>query len=83
LRGKGDGSVVLENVRRSKINSGYDALKDQFLDDMFSSGIIDPFKVTKTGLINASSASAIFLTTEVVVTDEAKEEKPAMPEMGY
>jgi chaperonin GroEL len=81
--GKGDGSVVLENVRRTKINSGYDALKDQFLDDMFSSGIIDPFKVTKTGLINASSASAIFLTTEVVVTDEAKEEKPAMPEMGY
>jgi chaperonin GroEL len=42
---------------------------------MFVSGIIDPVKVTRTGLQNASSASALLLTTEVAVTEEPKEEK--------
>ncbi len=83
--GKGDGSVVLEKVINAgtKSNFGYDALNDEFVDDMFSRGIIDPVKVTKTGLINASSAAGVFLTTEVVITDIPKEEKePQMP-MGY
>jgi chaperonin GroEL len=83
--GKGDGSVVLEKVINAgtKSNFGYDALNDEFVDDMFAKGIIDPVKVTKTGLINASSAAGVFLTTEVVITDIPKEEKePQMP-MGY
>lgn len=83
--GKGDGSVIVEKVKASKGNAGYDALNDAMVDDMFQKGIIDPVKVTRTGLQNAASASAIFLTTEVVVTDEPKEEKMAsdMGGMGY
>jgi chaperonin GroEL len=83
--GKGDGSVIVDKVKASKGNAGYDALNDVMVDDMFQKGIIDPVKVTRTGLQNAASASAIFLTTEVVVTDEPKEEKMAsdMGGMGY
>lgn len=73
--GKGDGSIVVEHVKKSRGNSGYDALKDEYISDMFASGIIDPVKVTRTGLQNASSAGAILLTTEVAVTEEPKEEK--------
>ncbi len=79
--GKGDGSIVVEHVKMSKGNGGYDALKDEMVADMFVAGIIDPVKVTRTGLQNASSASAILLTTEVAVTEEP-EEKKAMPPIG-
>ncbi|MEI6843577.1 MAG: chaperonin GroEL [bacterium] len=75
--GKGDGSIVLEHVKTAKGNGGYDALKDEMVSDMFVAGIIDPVKVTRTGLQNASSASAILLTTEVAVAEEPKEDKPA------
>jgi chaperonin GroEL len=80
--GKGDGSIVLEHVKMAKGNGGYDALKDENVADMFVAGIIDPVKVTRTGLQNASSASAILLTTEVAVTDEPEEKKPASPMGG-
>lgn len=73
--GKGDGSIVVEHVKNSKGNAGYDAQKDEYVADMFVSGIIDPVKVTRTGLQNATSASAILLTTEVAVTEEPKPEK--------
>lgn len=83
--GKGDGSVVVEAVRNAKGNGGYDALLDTMVDDLFAKGIIDPVKVTRTGLQNAASAAAIFLTTEVVITDEPKEEKGGgdLGGMGY
>lgn len=81
--GKGDGSVIVENVKNIKGNGGYDALKDEMISDMFVSGIIDPVKVTRTGLQNASSASAILLTTEVAVAEEPKEEKPIPGGMEY
>lgn len=77
--GKGDGSIVVEHVKDAKGNGGYDALKDEMVADMFVAGIIDPVKVTRTGLQNAASAAAILLTTEVAVTEEPKEDKPAMP----
>ncbi len=82
--GKGDGSIVLDKVLSMKGNGGYDALNDEYVTDMFSKGIIDPVKVTKTALINASSAAGVFLTTEVLITDEPKEEKENnMPPMAY
>lgn len=71
--GKGDGSIVIEHVKKSRGNSGYDAMKDEYVSDMFAAGIIDPVKVTRTGLQNASSAGAILLTTEVAVTEEPKD----------
>ncbi|MFA5889280.1 MAG: chaperonin GroEL [Candidatus Paceibacterota bacterium] len=80
--GKGDGSIVVEHVKKSKGNSGYDALKDEYVSDMFASGIIDPVKVTRTGLQNASSASALLLTTEVAIADEPKEDKLSAPMGG-
>ncbi|MBA3733009.1 chaperonin GroEL [Patescibacteria group bacterium] len=73
--GKGDGSIIVEKVKLAKGNSGYDALKDEMVSDMFTSGIIDPVKVTRTGLQNASSAGAILLTTEAAITEEPKEDK--------
>lgn len=75
--GKDDGSVIVERVRNGKGNIGYDALKDEMVSDMIVAGIIDPVKVTRSGIQNASSAAAILLTTEVAIADEPKEEKDA------
>ncbi|MEK9171782.1 MAG: TCP-1/cpn60 chaperonin family protein, partial [Patescibacteria group bacterium] len=73
--GKEDG-VVLAEVLKGGANSGYDALADIFVVDMFEAGIIDPVKVTRCALENATSAVAILLTTEVAIADEPKEDVP-------
>ena len=78
--GKDDGAVIVEKVRTAKGNAGYDAVKDEIVPDMLVAGIIDPVKVTRSGIERAASAAAILLTTEVAVTDEPEKEKPAMPE---
>ncbi|MBM4445756.1 MAG: chaperonin GroEL [Chloroflexi bacterium] len=76
-----EGSVVVDKVKRSKKGVGYDALKDEF-GDMVAKGIIDPLKVTRTGLENASSIANMILTTESLVTDIPEKEKtPPMPPM--
>jgi len=89
--GKDDGAVIVDRVKQGKANQGYDAAADKLVDDMFEAGIIDPVKVTRTGLERAASAAAILLTTEVAIADEPKEEAPAsggapggmgMPGMG-
>ncbi len=80
--GLGDGSIVVERIKGEKGNGGYDALKDAYTSDMFVAGIIDPVKVTRTGLQNASSASAMLLTTEVAVAEEPEEKKPMPGGMG-
>jgi len=74
--GKEDG-VILAEVLKGQSNSGYDALKDNFVNDMFEAGIIDPMKVARCALENAASAVAILLTTEVAIADEPepKQEK--------
>lgn len=74
--GKDDGSVIVDRVEQGKGHQGYDANADKIVDDMFAAGIIDPVKVTRTGLERAASAAAILLTTEVAIADEPKEEKP-------
>lgn len=83
--GKDDGSVIVEKIR-TKDNSGYDALNDKIVSDMIKAGIIDPVKVARTALQNATSASAILLTTEVAIADEWEEKKseinPGMGGMG-
>ncbi len=73
-----EGQVIIENVRTNKdANYGYDAETDTY-GDMIKKGIIDPVKVTRTGLENAASIAALVLTTESVVT-EIPSETPAMP----
>ncbi|KND48757.1 MAG: chaperonin GroL [Parcubacteria bacterium C7867-005] len=66
--------VVLSEVLKGSNNSGYDALTDSFVDDMFRVGIIDPVKVTRSAIENASSAASILLTTEVAITEEPRVE---------
>jgi chaperonin GroEL len=72
--GKEDIGVVLDYIKKSK-SSGYNVIADKIVPDMFEAGIIDPVKVTRTGLERAASAAAILLTTEVAISDEPKEEK--------
>lgn len=81
--GKDNAVEIIEKVRTEKGNSGYDALKDKIVPDMIAAGIIDPVKVTRSGVERASSAAAILLTTEVAITDEPEKEKPSIPDMGY
>ena len=80
--GKEDGSVIVDKVKNGKGNAGYDALKDEMVSDMIALGIVDPVKVTRLGVQNACSASAILLTTEAAVAEEPKEEKPINPASG-
>ncbi len=76
-----EGSVVVDKVKRSKKGVGFDALRGDY-GDMVSKGIIDPLKVTRTGLENASSIANMILTTEALVTDLPEKEKtPPMPQM--
>ncbi len=79
--GKGDGSIIVEKVKESKGNAGYDAASDEIVADMIAKGIIDPVKVTRSGVQYAASAAAVLLTTEAAIADEPKEEK-AGPDMG-
>ena len=78
--GKDEG-VVVNEVLKGGVSSGYDALTDQFVTDMFEAGIIDPVKVTRAALENASSAVAILLTTEVAIAEipEEKKDSNALP----
>jgi chaperonin GroEL len=87
INGGRDGSVVVEGVRRiqkEKKNDhyGYNVLTDQY-EDMVEAGIIDPAKVTRSALQNATSIAAMILTTEALITDLPEKERsaaPAMPE---
>jgi len=79
--GKDEG-VVVNEVVKGGANSGYDALNDQFVIDMFEAGIIDPVRVTRVALENASSAVAILLTTEVAIADLPEEKKDRVQHGG-
>jgi chaperonin GroEL len=72
-----DAGVVVEKVREAKGNAGYDAIKNEVVPDMIVAGIVDPVKVTRTGLERAASAAAMLLTTEVAIAEEPKENTPA------
>ncbi|MCC5938778.1 MAG: chaperonin GroEL [Lunatimonas sp.] len=71
----GEGSVVVNRIKESEGDFGYNARTDKF-EDLFEAGVIDPTKVTRLALENASSIAALLLTTECVVAD-IKEESPA------
>jgi chaperonin GroEL len=75
--GREDGAMVVVNkVATEKGNVGFDALKGEYVD-MLDAGIIDPVKVTRSGVQNAASAAAILLTTEVAVAEEPEEKHSA------
>ncbi len=68
-----EGSVIVERLKKEKINVGYDINKDDYVD-MLKSGVIDPAKVTRTALQNAASIAGLLLTTEAIVTDVPEKE---------
>ena len=70
-------SVIVAKVKEEGGNIGYDALRDEF-GDMFQAGVIDPTKVVRVALQNASSISGLMITTEALVAD-IPEETPPMP----
>ena len=72
-----EGSVIINKVRESEVGTGFDALKEEYVD-MVSAGILDPAKVTRSALQNATSVASTLLTTESVVAN-IKEAEPAMP----
>ena len=72
-----DGSVILENVKKSgKTGYGFDAYKEEYCD-MVSAGIVDPAKVTRSALENAASVASMVLTTESLVADKPEPKAPA------
>ena len=75
-----EGSVVVAQVKESPEGTGFNASTEEYVD-MIGAGIVDPAKVTRSALQNASSASAMLLTTEAGITDIPADE-PAMPPMG-
>jgi len=77
-----DGSVVLEKVREAKGAFGFNAQTEEY-EDLIKAGIIDPTKVVRTALQNAASVAGLLLTTEAMVAEKPKEEKPATPSMPH
>ncbi len=76
-----DGADIIEEMKNQKGDYGFDAKTGKWLN-MLESGIIDPTKVTKTALLNAASISALFITTEAVVTELPKPAAPVAPAAG-
>ena len=72
-----EGSVIINKVRESEVGVGFDALGEEYVD-MVKAGILDPAKVTRSALQNATSVASTLLTTESVVAN-IKEPEPAMP----
>ncbi len=76
-----DGSVIVEEVKKQTGSMGYNAEADRY-EDLLAAGIVDPAKVTRSALQNATSVAALFLTTECVITELPKKEEPA-PAAGH
>ncbi|WP_330203172.1 chaperonin GroEL [Cyanobacterium sp. Dongsha4] len=76
-----NGAVVAERVKEKDFNTGYDAANNEYVD-MFSAGIVDPAKVTRSAIQNAASIAGMVLTTECIVVDKPEKDKPAVPAGG-
>jgi len=75
-----EGSVIVNKVKEEKVGIGFNALTEEYVD-MVKEGILDPAKVTRSALQNATSVASTFLTTESAVAN-IKEDVPAMPAGG-
>jgi chaperonin GroEL len=76
-----DAAVVVEKIRGSETNVGFDARNEEYVD-MFKAGVVDPTKVTRSALQNAASIASLLLTTETMIA-ELPEDKPAVPAAGH
>lgn len=81
--GKDDASTIVVRVQEGKVGAGYDAMKDEMVEDMLKAGIVDPAKMPRMAIENAVSAAAILLTTEAAIADIPEPKKEAgAPDMG-
>jgi chaperonin GroEL len=83
--GREDGQVILQEIAKKGGAWGFNAAGESEqpdIVDMYEAGIIDPVKVTRSGVENAASAAAVLLTTEAAVADEPEDKKPATPAGG-
>jgi len=77
-----EGSIVVEEVRKAGVKTGFNAANLKY-EDLLKAGIVDPTKVVRTALQNASSVAALLLTTEAIMTDKPEEDdEPPMPSAG-
>ena len=76
-----EGAIVVQAVKKGKQSYGYNVATGGYVD-MIAAGIIDPAKVTRSALQNASSIAGLLLTTECMITDLPEKDAPAMPDMG-
>ena len=81
INGGYEGGVVVERVKASKGNTGFDVATGEYVD-MIKSGILDPTKVTRSALQNAASIAGLLLTTECLITDVKEEKEAAAPQPG-
>jgi chaperonin GroEL len=78
-----EGSIVVQKVREMSTTEGFNALTDTY-EDLVKAGVIDPVKVVRSALQNASSIASLLLTTEALISEipEEKKDAPAMPGGG-
>ena len=76
-----EGAVIVNDVQSKKGSTGFNVATEEY-DDLIKAGVVDPAKVTRSALQNASSIAALLLTTECLITDVPEEEKPA-PDHGH
>jgi chaperonin GroEL len=77
-----EGSVIVDKVKKSKGNEGYNVATGEY-EDLVKAGVVDPKKVTRSALQNASSIAGLLLTTECLITDLPEKEKPAPAGGGH
>jgi len=77
-----EGSIIVQKVREGKSDFGYNAATDSY-GNLLEQGVIDPVKVVRTALQNASSVASLMLTTEAMVAELPKDEKPAAGGHGH
>ena len=73
-----EGAVVVEEVKKAKGAHGFNAATEKY-EDLMKAGIIDPTKVTRTALENASSVAGLLLMTEAMIADKPEKDPPAPP----
>jgi chaperonin GroEL len=76
-----EGSVVVDELKKRTTYEGFDAAREEYTN-MIEAGIIDPTKVTRSALLNASSVAALMITTEALITEIPEKKKPAPPAPG-
>ena len=77
-----EGSIIVQKVREGKGDFGYNAATGEY-GQLLSQGVIDPVKVVRTALQNAASVASLMLTTEAMVAEAPKDEKPAAGGHGH